>query len=378
MGESERISHLIGDIYDAALDAGLWPSVLEKTCQFCKGQTAALMVHRPAQAKAEFFVEWGSEPRFLESYGQTYAKLNPMVVPAMVYPKVGAVFTASDFIPQEELLACRFYKEWLAPQGIIDLIAVLFDKSATSYSHLTVQRNKRHGLVDAESKRRFGLLVPHFRRAVAVARIIDVHRFEAGALADSLDGLTAAFFLVDAAGRVVHANAAAHALLNKGDVVRLIARKFRPVDAQADEMLSDIFIHAENGDAAINTKGIDVPLVSSSGESHVAHVLPLTSGARRKAGVTYSAVAAVFVRRVDFELPHPLETIATVFKLTPAEMRVLMTVFELGGPREVAPVLGISEPTVRTHLQHIFEKTGTSRQADLVKLVAGYISPLSG
>ena len=39
-------------------------------------------------------------------------------------------------------------------------------------------------------------------------------------------------------------------------------------------------------------------------------------------------------------------------------------------------MLGISETTVKTHLQRVFEKTGTSRQSDLVKLVAGYINPL--
>jgi DNA-binding CsgD family transcriptional regulator len=85
----------------------------------------------------------------------------------------------------------------------------------------------------------------------------------------------------------------------------------------------------------------------------------------------------VFVRKVELELPHPLETIVSIFKLTPAEMRVLMMIVHLGRVPEVAPVLGISEPTVKTHLQHIFEKTGVSRQADLVKLVAGYMSPLA-
>ena len=57
-------------------------------------------------------------------------------------------------------------------------------------------------------------------------------------------------------------------------------------------------------------------------------------------------------------------------------MRVLMMIIEVGGVPEVAPVLGISEPTVKTHLQRIFAKTDTNRQADLVKLVAGYINPL--
>jgi hypothetical protein len=44
----------------------------------------------------------------------------------------------------------------------------------------------------------------------------------------------------------------------------------------------------------------------------------------------------------------------------------------------VAQDLGISETTVRTHLKHIFQKTRTNRQVDLVKLVAAFESPLLG
>jgi len=39
------------------------------------------------------------------------------------------------------------------------------------------------------------------------------------------------------------------------------------------------------------------------------------------------------------------------------------------GAKEAAEMLGISEPTVRTHLQHIFSKTNTLRQADLLRLL---------
>jgi DNA-binding NarL/FixJ family response regulator len=59
------------------------------------------------------------------------------------------------------------------------------------------------------------------------------------------------------------------------------------------------------------------------------------------------------------------------------ELRVLFAIVEVGGVPEVAQVLGIAPSTVRTHLGRIHEKTGGSRQADLVKLVAGFISPLS-
>jgi hypothetical protein len=33
---------------------------------------------------------------------------------------------------------------------------------------------------------------------------------------------------------------------------------------------------------------------------------------------------------------------------------------------------------LRTHLHHLFEKTGTGRQVDLVKLLAGFANPLIG
>ena len=43
----------------------------------------------------------------------------------------------------------------------------------------------------------------------------------------------------------------------------------------------------------------------------------------------------------------------------------------------VATAFGVADTTVRTHVNRLFEKTGATRQADLVKLVAGYTTPLA-
>ena len=76
------------------------------------------------------------------------------------------------------------------------------------------------------------------------------------------------------------------------------------------------------------------------------------------------------------EAPSPPEVIAKAYKLTMAELRVLLAIVDIGGVPEVAEVLGIAATTVKTHLGNIFAKTGTNRQADLVKLVAGFSNPL--
>ena len=119
-----------------------------------------------------------------------------------------------------------------------------------------------------------------------------------------------------------------------------------------------------------------MPLAARGGEHYVAHVLPLTSGERRRAGASYAAVAALFVHKATLDAPSPPETIARLYKLTPCELRVLLAVVQVGGVPEVAEALGIGEATVKTHLQRLFAKTDTSRQAELVKLVAGFSNPL--
>jgi DNA-binding CsgD family transcriptional regulator len=219
------------------------------------------------------------------------------------------------------------------------------------------------------------MLVPHVRRSVMIGKLIENNRIEAAALADTLDGLEAGMFLVDSAGRLVHANTSGRLMLNEGNVLhangKLVAR-----DAQTDGALRDVFSAASHGDAALGAKRIAVQLTARNGGRFVTHVLPLNSGARRQAGVCYTAVAAVFVQKSERSAPLPLDELARQYVLTAGEVRVLEALIEVGGVPETAHALRLSPATVRTHLRHVFEKTGVRRQADLVKLIASYPSPI--
>jgi DNA-binding CsgD family transcriptional regulator len=61
--------------------------------------------------------------------------------------------------------------------------------------------------------------------------------------------------------------------------------------------------------------------------------------------------------------------LAAAYGLTPAEAGVALAVVEAGGLARAASSLGISRSTARTHLQHVFQKTGVHRQAELVRLL---------
>jgi DNA-binding CsgD family transcriptional regulator len=252
----------------------------------------------------------------------------------------------------------------------------LIDRSATSVGYLVVFRNNRDGFVDDETRHRARLLIPHIRRATLIGKVIDLKKAEAASLADTLDGISAGMFLVDTTGHIVHTNAAGHMMLKMASVLHADRARLIANDPLANQTLADTFAKAGNGDAAVGNKGVAVPLVARDGERYVAHVLPLTSGARRLAGTSYAAVAALFVHKAALSTPSPPEAIAKAYKLTAMELRVLLAIVEVGGVPEVAEVLGIAETTVRTHLQQTYYKTGTNRQADLVKLVAAFSNPL--
>jgi DNA-binding CsgD family transcriptional regulator len=384
VNDLQELSHLIGDVYDAALDQSLWQRVIERTAHFVGGIGATLFskdaTARPGDLRyrlGKLYYDAGIDPHYRQLYFDQYVTLDP-VATGHFLAELEQPFAMADLMPRHEFVETRFYREWVRPQGLVDFVGAALDKSTASVAMFGVLRHQRNGVVDDETRHRMRLIAPHIRRAVLIGRMFDLKAAQAATFADTFDGLSAGMYLVDASGNIVHTNVAGDAILDVGGILRAVGGRLVARDAQVDKTLRSTFAAASQGDAALGTRGIAVSLIGKDGERHVAHVLPLTSGARRRAGKTYTAVAAVFVRKAALAAPSPFEVIGKAFKLTPSELRVLLAIVEVGGVPEVAAVLGVASTTIRTHLYRLFEKTGVTRQADLVKLVAGYATPLAG
>lgn len=375
MDEAERLSRLIADIYDTALDPSLWAGVLENATGFVGGASASVYAKDAARPHIQISHEYGTDPRYVQLYMEKYVKFDPSTN-SQLFAEIGDIISTGDYMPYDEFVETRFYREWAQPQQLIDAATGVLHKTATEVAMFSVFRHERDGRVDGETRRRMHLLIPHLRRAVLIGRLLMTKKSEAAELADTFDALRAGVFLVDAKGRIVHVNAAGRGLLANGDPFHVVRNRLTVLDAETDKLFEEAFLAADSGDAAIDVKGISLPLVARDGENYVAHILPLTSGARRRAGAAYAAVAAVFVHRAKLTGASPLEMIARRYSLTPTELRVLLGIVEVGGVPEVAEALGISSTTVRSHLGRLFQKTGVNRQADLVKLVAQFSQPL--
>ena len=365
---------MIGDIYDAAVDQTLWIGALDKAAQFVGAQAGVLLWQNPASISVELIHAFGIEPHYLDLYLERYAKLDPTTA-LMFQLETDDVASLTDLLPPSEFANSFFNREWLEPQGFVDLLQASLEKSPTDFVRLFFLRKREGGMVDGLMRERLRLIVPHIRRAVLVGQMVDRAAAEAATFGNALDGIGAGLFFVDAGGRIVHANTSGQDMLEQGVLARGSSGKLASYDTSSVQGLDEIFGIAESGDAD-EPRGGAVPLTARDGEHYVAHVLPLTTGSRRQAGASSEAIAAVFVKKAALNMPSPLDIIAKFYKLTPTELRVLFAIVQVGGVPDVAQSMGISPSTVKTHLRRLFAKTGTDRQADLVKLVAGYVNPL--
>ena len=364
-----KISDLIEDIYDAALAPARWNDVVVGINEFVGGRACGIISKDPISKFGVTHYYCGADPHYIQLYSETHSKFDPLVR----LPPFGQVTGIPDLVSFDEYRRGRFYQEWLRPQGCLDVANVVIEKSSSKCPILlSVLPNRR--MVDDEMRRRIGLVVPHLHRALMINKAIEIRKSEAATFADILDGLSAGIFLVDAQCRIVHANAAGESMLCDDDFLRSISGQLVARDAKASRGLREIVANGGVGTAA---NGGAFSLTARDGARYVAHLLPLTSVVRNGARGPSKAIAAVFVRKVELDGRSWSGLVARAFGLTPAELRVLLAIVKVGGVPETSQTLGVAETTVKTHLYRVFAKTGASRQADLVKLAAGFANPLA-
>ena len=375
MPHDDTLTRLIATIYDAALDCSLWPDVLAAIAEFVDGRVGGLLSRDADKPQVNAHWHAGGDPHYMKTYAATYSRLGPVATSPP--GQVGAIVSMPDLVPYDEFRRGRFFREWAEPQGWVDVAVAVLDKSAGGTAYLSMSRDAESGMVDETMRERLALIVPHVRRAIQIGKAIEFRQAEAATFMDVLDGLSVGLFLVDAGGRIMHANAAGSDMLGSGDLLRSVGGRLVAGDAQVEQSLRETAAAAATGDDDGGSASVVVPLRARGDERYVAHMLPLGGGARQRAGEAYAAAAALFVRKAELQYPSPPEVISKIYDLTPAELRVLLGIVEIGGVPEVAAAFGIADTTVKTHLGRLYAKTGTGRQADLVKLVAGFAMPLA-
>jgi DNA-binding CsgD family transcriptional regulator/PAS domain-containing protein len=362
---AQALSDVIGEIYDCSLDPAHWPSTCRRIADLCESTAGGLCVHDLRHVQNDQLFVFGYEQGFLEKLGEHYAE-SPMAV-ADVVASIGDVSSLS--MADREFAETRFSMEVLQPFGLKDILwlTALRTGGRTASMHASRGENKRY--YQQHDVDFFKLLSPHVCRALAISDTLDMRALRSELLEKTLDGLSTGVFLAARDGHVVYMNPAAERQVKDGRSIRLVNQRLSPTDASARAAMSEAMGTASRAEAEADMNARTVAMPDGLGGGYVASLLPVGRGLRQDILAPFAATVAVFTQD-PVEAPFmPGEAFARLHGLTGSELRVLMALSQGLGGMEVADMLGIGEPTLRTHLQRMFSKTRTAKQGDLMRLL---------
>jgi len=343
----------LADIYDAAFDQARFPMLIERLVE-AFGAQAGFIGWSDLDREAGFQAQHGNDPSWLQAYVETYAPHDIMRPHLHAVPE-GVCTCAWPLLQQPEVRESLFYREYLAPQGIVDNLAINLIKRPGIVAHIALLRRAPAERFTDEECARMALLIPHLRRAI----FIQSHLVRA---ADH------------AAGEQAFAGGATSALLTLAEDLTLLDADPSLVALlrlRVDQPIGDSLFGAAVQRAV--TQAEPVALELPAGEDGVPVQLliearPLAANRFGDLAAGPAAAHAVHVTRVDQPRVIAFAALAGLYGLTPTEQRVLSDAIDTGDTLAIGERLGMARATARTHLHRIYEKTGTKGFAGLSNL----------
>lgn len=374
----EKFSDIVGTIYDCVIAPERWTEVLDSICAEFGFATGALSVARLSDMSAGVNAVSRSNlaqmARNAVEYGPDIIELWGGAARIQQYP-LGEPIVQSQAVAQEVIAGNRYYREWALPKGLFDAVAVGLVRDRTMVGNAIFSQHESAGLINEAQLAGLRLLAPHVRRAVTISNLFDMKTVEANTFAATVEALTVGVVLADEESKIVHANATASTMLATGDPILMRHGRIAVQSAATTATLQAAVALAAKDEATLGQKGIGIPIPRSNGDPLVIHVLPLRRGEMRP-GLIQRAAAALFVASASGPPQLPRDALNQLYDLTPAEIRIFELICDGQTRNDISAQLGISVATVKSHLLHVFEKTGCRRQVDLVRLAKSLTFPV--
>lgn len=368
MPAATDLSGLIDSIYDAGVDARRWPEVCARIAQ-CIGATHVNLSVLANTAPLPLERWNGIDASFARSYAGHYGQLDP-IVPHVRRWTAGTLVTDTMIHPQASHRRSEFVQEWVRPQHIYTaaFANVMHEDGVAGILGALRHTGRFYSESELDVLR---ALLAHLRNAIRVQRrTVDLAASEHGPC-DALDALAHAVLLVDGEARVIFANRAAEALLGAPNGLRSSRDGLSAPSPATTRTLRALIARAANGNAYVRSGGALLIERPPPGEPLHALISPLDARHHPPDARGDGRRLAMLVVVDPQSSRYGAETrLIALFGLTPAEARVASEIGKGRHPKDVADTLQILPSTVRTHLHHVFAKTATRRQSELMRLIA--------
>lgn len=362
MFDLDNFSQAVAGIYDASMDVERWTDTLSLLARIFDSRGAQISV-ASALDQISFLKVWGWTDEELAPFLPRYVALTPTDPRAGMLRVPYKPMHCRQLVSDADFRASEMYRQALAPVGMEYSMGVYIPIEEKLISVVSVIRGPDSAAFTVADCGEFSRLVPHLSRAVSMHGAFRRSQEQLANFKAVLDGVPLGIMVVDD-DEVKVANRAARSMLDEGDAMRIHNGRLRGATQRADTDLRDAVHQALSG--TDQPVGVVLPLDHAEPVRGVIRRLHAKSA--RMLGAPSDAVA-LYVTDPRKPLETPQEILQRLFGLTAREAAVLQILAEGQDVSAAAMQLSVGVATVRSHIKHIKERTGVSRQGELVRLV---------
>lgn len=267
---------------------------------------------------------------------------------------------------EQHVRRTEIYSDFLRPIGIKRMVVCKLSDNGAQQEVLCVPRPYDGGDYEDADLRRLAFFSGHLVRAAQLRARVDELQTRQAASEAAMDHLPYGTLWVNASGRIVWMSPSAQALLGQAQGLRTQASRLQCVQPELDHQLQAALATAtrptgrEGSWLAVPRRHGTSPWLLSV----IPGELPANLG-----GNSGPHALVIIQDGAGPGLPHTRQ-LQMLYGLTPAEARLALGLLQLDTPADYAERHQLSLATVKTHLRNLFAKTGTRRQADLMRLLS--------
>jgi DNA-binding CsgD family transcriptional regulator len=363
-----QVDRIIEKIYDAALDPQVWEALLGEIAAAIGAVAGVYAGLDIRHGRGAYWYTVGHDPRMQSLYNEHYLAVDPTLAHIIKTP--GRAFACSEYLSDSDVASSRFHSEFMIPNGIRYVLSGVVSMEGSMISFFGFQRHISQppfSQIEADFLQR---LIPHFAKGDQVAAKVNMISDAKRLAMTVLDRMDYGIVIVNRVGHVRMTNQRAEQWLQSGEVVQSLFGRIRLSNIKDNEVLEKLVRTAASGDSGdMQAKSIETTANHADVRVRIV-VLPVSKDEQRQLDDDEASVTIIISDQNQQRAmaPHVLQD---SYGLTVAETRVATGLAGGQTQDDLGESLFVSLATIKTHTQHIYQKTGVSRQADLVRLVYG-------
>ncbi len=353
----EEFSRVVACVYGAAAASKTWADAMLEIRTVFGGLTAAL-IDTDGANRAVKSANLSAEAA--EAYVQYYRKID-YVLSAVEHGPVGLIRGGRPLIALQP--RSEFDADWMRPNLLNDGLFVRLSGGPRTTSFLVAGDHVAEEFDTPERIMLLNSLIPHLQQALCTERSLHARGIGRNELRMAIDSIGHGIIVLGPKATVTQMNLSATQILRERDGIECRHGTLELSDPVAGRRMARSITEALGTTGATVRGGDSILCPRPSGlRPYVVHLLPTDE---------HDEPPRALLIIIDPEqMPEPtLDVLRRLFGLTHHEALVATCVMRGEGLKSIADELSVSLATVKTHLHHVFAKTDTHRQAELVRLL---------